>query len=129
MAGKNRKRRSGGYVPGPFAIVVAVVSAAAIAYLWLNARCEAVGNQLKRLEAQRIEIHRRFANEQYLWMQIKSPENMENALRRHNIAMTWPENSQIVHLSESDSAGKAATEDQVATVHHGRVAEKIAMND
>lgn len=129
MFGGNKKRTGGGYVPGPFAVVVIVVSAAAIGYLWLDVRCETVGRELKRLESRMFEAERQYANEQYLWTQTRSPASVERALRRHNIAMTWPENSRVVHLTVSEldpglSAGNAG-----ANGEYARVARKAASTD
>ena len=53
MRKKNRKKKSGGIAfPAPFAMVIAIASVLSICYLFLGARCMAIGEEIKVLEAQ-----------------------------------------------------------------------------
>lgn len=89
-------------VPVPFAIVVLLVSAIALAYLWLGCKCDSLGKDIKLLEARKADLAKKYENEEYKWMRMKSPCNIEEALTKFGIAMTWPGKEQVVRLSDKE---------------------------
>ncbi|HBA83517.1 MAG TPA: hypothetical protein DCZ95_05415 [Verrucomicrobia bacterium] len=96
---KNRKKESRGFsFPAPFAAMLAVATVVALSYLWLFSRCEALGARIKGLEEKKTELHKRVLNEEYKLSSMKSPRNIEALMKRHNLAMSWPRESQIVRL-------------------------------
>lgn len=113
MARRNRKKTTYGFIlPARFAGAVIVTVALALAYIWIECRCEAVGRELKKLEGQVRELDIRLRNEEYRWTSLKSPRNIEHALARHNLVMAWPRRDQVVRIY-TDTPGKPARETQV----------------
>lgn len=106
MTRRNKKKMTmDGFVfPVPFAGLVIVIAALALGYVWLGCRCEALGKDLKRLENEKAELTKRCLNEEYNWTRMKSPQNLDRALARWGIVMTWPRPDQIVRLTDADLA-------------------------
>jgi hypothetical protein len=89
----------------PVAAVLSVLSVVALSYLWLGGRCEALGRELKELEAERANLHRVAQHEEYRWARMCAPLSIERALRRYGIRMSWPDKDRIVRLHRSDLLG------------------------
>ena len=99
---RNRKKRVDGFIfPGSFAGVLVFASVAALSYLWLCSRCEELGREIKTLETQQVELTKKFLNEEYKWMRLKSPKSIEDSLARCGIAMTWPRRDQVMWLADA----------------------------
>ena len=99
MAKKNRKRTSEGFIfPALLAVILAGTTFVALSYLWFCGRCEAIGAQIKDLEVQKSELHKRVINEEFKWSNMKSPRNIENLIREMKLEMAWPEEKQIVRV-------------------------------
>ncbi len=106
MAGKrkrrNRKKRVDGFVvPKNFAGVLIAVSVAALSYLWLCSCCDDLGSDIKELEKSLVQLENKFLNEEYKWMSMKSPKNLEDTLQQYSIKMTWPRRDQVVWLADA----------------------------
>jgi hypothetical protein len=99
---RNRKKRVDGFIfPGSFAGVLVCASVAALSYLWLCSRCEELGREIKTLETQQVELTKKFLNEEYKWMRLKSPKSIEESLARCGISMTWPRRDQVMWLADA----------------------------
>jgi len=99
---RNRKRRVDGFIfPGPFAGILVFVSISALTYLWQCSRCEALGREIKTLEKQQVELTKKYLNEEYKWMRLKSPKSIEESLARCGISMTWPRLDQVTWLADA----------------------------
>ena len=77
------------------------VSVAALSYLWLCARCEELGREINGLEKQQVSLTKKFLNEEYKWVRLKSPQSIEASLARCGLSMTWPRRDQVVWLADS----------------------------
>ena len=100
---RRRKRKTDGFTfPVPFAGAVIVVSVLALVYVWLGCRCESLGREIKRMESRRMELGKRYLNEEYRWTRLKSPRSLEQALERLAIPMHWPDSSQVVTVGQPD---------------------------
>lgn len=96
---KRRKQQLNGFIfPLPFAGVVVMASALALGYVWLGCQCEALGDEIKTLEAESVELNKKQLTAEYHWVRTKSPRSMEIALQRHGINMDWPRAGQVVRL-------------------------------
>lgn len=102
MPRKNKKKVNGFAFPVPFAGAVVAIAVLALGYVWLGCRCEAIGRDIKKLETERAALMKKHQNEELRWAQLKSPRNIERALSRHNIVMTWPRRDQVVRLYDAD---------------------------
>lgn len=103
MRRRNRKKRMDGFAsPVPVAGFLVLISSFALIYVWLGCRCDSLGKEIRKLEQERVVLHKKFLNEEYRWAQMKSPRSIEKALARFNIAMTWPANSQIIRLQDPE---------------------------
>jgi hypothetical protein len=99
---RNRKKRVDGFIfPTSFAGVLVFVSVLALSYLWLCSRCEELGREIKTLEGRQAELAKKLLNEEYKWTRMKAPGNIETALRRTGLAMTWPRRDQVVWLADA----------------------------
>lgn len=104
MLRNNRKKRKNDVFmfPAPFAGAVIVVALSAMAYVGLGLQEEALGRELKKLEAKKSALEEQYRIEAYRWTQLKSPANLERELRARGIQMQWPSSGQIIYLSRRD---------------------------
>lgn len=99
---RNRKKRVDGYLfPVPFASLLVVAGLAALAYLWMLSRCEAIGAEIKALEQAEAELTERYLNEELKWTRMRSPQNLERILARNGVRMDWPTGRQVVLLADA----------------------------
>jgi hypothetical protein len=85
-----------GIVVGAFAVTLL------LGCLWVRERCKELGGESLRLEVELRECHRKCLYEESRWASMSSPGEIEKALRRHRLAMTWPSEKQTVRLDSSD---------------------------
>ncbi len=103
MAKRNRRRGSGGFITViPWAAALAAGVVLLLAYLWLDERGQTLGVRIRRLECQRNDLDKRFDIEWSKWEALKAPSNIEEALARHQIALTWPAETNLVRLRDPD---------------------------
>ena len=103
MFNENRKKQtSNGAFPLNMALLLIIGSTLALGYVWLEMKGEALGERIKQLERDRVEIKRRYDHEVWKWENMKSPSNIEGALKRNNIVMVWPDEINIVHPRQRD---------------------------
>lgn len=81
-------------------VEVVLVVALALAYLRVESRCEQLGGDIQKLEKRSEELDKRLQNEECKWVRMRSPDGLEQALKRHRLVMTWPRQDQIVTLRE-----------------------------
>ncbi len=99
---RNRKKRVDGYLfPVPFASLLVVAGLAALAYLWMLSRCEAIGAEIKLLERAEAELAERYLNEELKWTRMRSPQNLDRILARNGVKMDWPTGRQVVLLADA----------------------------
>ncbi len=126
---KNRKKMVYAYSkPAPFVGIVVVVVVTALVYSYLVYSCQVLGDDIKRMERQQIDLKNRYVNEEYRWTEAKSPANIDAALKRHNIVMTWPTASQVVHLN-SPTVDKHNIASLDSTLLRGSRLAGTVMND
>ena len=105
MQRRNRRRKVHTFpIPLPLAGVLSLAVILAIVYVWLQARCEELGRQVRALEKLQTELQKKLAYEEYRWARMRSPEGVAAALARHRIAMDWPRPDQIVYLPEGEGS-------------------------
>ncbi len=125
---ENKKRKNDGFIfPVPFASILFLVGLLALAYLWVCGQSEALGKRIKILEVQKTEIRERRYNEECKWAYLKSPRNIERALRRYGLVMTWPDKDRVVELPVSACRSDGNTLN--GKTHAERAVMKVAMND
>ena len=76
-----------------------------LAYVWLNSRCETLGCEIRKLEADRDALAKRQLNEEYRWARLKSPQSMEHVLQQRGMAMAAPRYDQVVKMWDGDGGG------------------------
>ena len=79
-------------------MILGLATVVSLSYLWFSGRCETLGVQIKKLEEQKVETHKRVITEEYKWSNMKSPGNIEQLLQRHHLAMTWPSPDRVIRL-------------------------------
>lgn len=101
---RKQKQRVNGFIfPVPFAGIVVVASALALGYVWLGCQCEALGDEIRLIESEGVELAKKHQMAEYRWVRTKSPRSMEIALERHGINMDWPRVGQIVRLNRAEA--------------------------
>ena len=123
MSIKNRKKalNTRPVVPAPFAIVMVIASSISLGYLWLGSRCETLGVEIKALEATSADLHRKCLYEESRWANTIAPREIEQALQRHDVTLSWPVEAQIVRLDMSDEPSSHANASQMELVQYSQV--------
>ena len=80
----------------------ALVAALAMVYLSLYNTCESIGRQIKKMENEQAELHKRVVNEERNWTSARSIRNMEALMARHGIVMSWPAEQNIIRLRAAE---------------------------
>ena len=84
--------------PPPLALMLALVAGIFVVYVCIQSRTEALGREIKALEAKRDQLRTKVVKEQCEWARMQAPGSMEKALKEHGLVMTWPGRDQIVRL-------------------------------
>jgi hypothetical protein len=105
---KSRKTQARIPFPRMLANVLVFVAVFGLSYVWLCARCDMLGQDIKRLESVRRETRLRMINEQDRWSNLLAPANFERALQRHRLAMQLPDERQIVRVRSGSRAAALA---------------------
>ena len=99
MERKNRKNGHEGNRTVFWGVSLGVlVTALAMVYLSLFNTCDHIGRQIKKLEQERAELHKKVVNEEHNWAMARSIGNMERLMAVHGIVMSWPEERNIIRL-------------------------------
>ena len=99
MAKRNRKNGPEGNRMLIWGVSVCALAAAlAMVYLSLYNTCETIGRQIKKMEHEQAELHKRVVNEERNWAMARSIGNMERLMAVHGIVMSWPEERNIIRL-------------------------------
>lgn len=107
---KNKSRKAEVRIPFPnvLAMVLVCVAASGLSYVWLCAQCSTLGDEIKRLESVRRDVRQQAIMEQDRWSNMLAPANFERTLKHHGLAMTLPDERQIVRVRRG-SASQALT--------------------
>ncbi len=112
MKNRQRTRSRKAQVRIPFPVVLAnilvLVAVFGLSYVWLCARCDTLGQEIKKLETVQRDTRRLLVNEQDRWSSKLSPSSLERALKSHNLAMRLPDDQQIVRVRAGTTAAVAA---------------------
>jgi hypothetical protein len=98
---RRKTKRNQVKVPFPLFVgnVVVVTLVLALSYMWVCARCDAYGREIKLQESELEAARKRLRNEVALWSAQTSPQNMARALLRHGLAMEIARDDQTVFVS------------------------------
>jgi hypothetical protein len=106
---RNRKREQGGFFfPAPLAVILGLLAVVLVFYICLCSRCEAIGQEIKALEKQKEDVHRRVLSEEYKWSGLKSPRSIERLLAAFNLEMSLPDGKRVVRLHYSPATAGLA---------------------
>ena len=128
LENKRRNVTATGIVPVRVAVFVVLLPAICLGYLSLTNRCEALGKELKALDVEIAELNQKCLQEELRWTRMKSPGEMEKALRRWRLAMTWPDDQQIVRLTPSDVLDAFAPASLAKRTQYAQVG-RVVMHD
>lgn len=107
---RNSKKKKKNQVQVPFPVLLAnvlvLVTVLGLSYMWLCARCDALGREIKTKEAELVSAQKRLASEQDHWSSVTSPLNLQRAIHRFGLEMEMPKESQIVKMGHWDSGGQ-----------------------
>lgn len=105
MAKRNQKNGYHGGRALLWGVALGILTAAvAMVYLGMLNTCETIGQQIKLLETAQAELHKRVVNEERNWAAARSIRNMEQLMGQHGIAMSWPDQRNIIRLRPVDPA-------------------------
>lgn len=112
---KSSRRKKKNHVQVPFPVVLAnilvLVAVLGLSYMWLCARCDALGRQIKEKERELAAAQKRCNSEQDRWTKLKSPPNLKRAIARFGLDMQMPSETQIVKLGHWEVADRTALAD------------------
>jgi hypothetical protein len=106
-----KSRKTEVRIPFPMVLanVLVFVAVFGLSYVWLCARSEILGQEIKRLETVQRDTRRRLINEQDRWANLLAPANFDRALKRYHLAMTLPDEHRIVRVRRrGDNASAVA---------------------
>jgi hypothetical protein len=127
MARKNRKKGQAGLgFPIPLVVALVAIAGLSLVYVCLQSRMGSLGRDIKVLEARRDQLREKVVREQCNWARLQSPSSIEQALKAHGLAMTWPGRDQIVRV-RYDGVSDAFT-GSLPSPRLGRT-DRIVMND
>ena len=99
---KTKKKSKKNQVQVPFPVVLAnvlvLVAVLGLSYMWLCSRCDALGKEIKRKEAELNAAQKRLVNEQDRWSSITSPGNLQRAIRQYKLDMSMPGEDQVTRV-------------------------------
>ena len=97
---KKRKTRHEVEVPFPVSLsgVLVVVLVLGLSYMWLCARCDALGKEIKHRESALTAARKRLVNEQDRWSYLTSPANLRRAIQKYGLEMSMPSQDQVVRV-------------------------------
>jgi hypothetical protein len=99
---KKKKKTKKNQVQVPFPVLLAnvlvLVAVLGLSYMWLCSRCDALGKEIKKKEAELVAAQKRLVNEQDRWSIITSPGNLQRAIKKHRLGMCMPPDSKIVRI-------------------------------
>lgn len=129
MARRNRKKNQAGFVfPVPLAVVLVVLAGFSLFYVCLKAKTEALGQEIKALEARSVQLRQDVIREQCEWASRLAPASMEQALKAHGLVMTWPGRDQIVRMKSDGTMDGPMTPEMRPPARYARV-DRVVMND
>jgi len=105
---RNRKARVQIPFPMVLANILVFVAVFGLSYVWLCARCDMLGQEIKRLENVKNNTVRLLNNEQDRWSSQLSPASLDRALQRCKLAMRLPDEQQIVRVRSGTVASITA---------------------
>jgi len=113
MATKRKKKKmKKNQVQVPFPVLLANVlvgvAVLGLSYMWLCSRCDALGKDIKRKEAELTSAQKRLVNEQDRWSYTTSPANLERAIKKHRLDMVMPREKQIVRVRYQRDTSKTS---------------------
>ncbi len=119
---KTYKRQAQGFIfPVPFAMVLLLAATVALAYLYLNGRCEALGKQIQVLEQELKDVRATSLDERIKWSELTSLESIRRALDRHGLEMGWPGEDRIVRVAPEERPRPEESRRQYARLEEGAV--------
>lgn len=99
---RKRKKMKKNQAQVPFPVLLAnilvLVAVLGLSYMWLCSRCDALGKEIKRKEAELVAAQKRLVKEQDLWSSLTSPHNLKRAIMKHRLDMVMPRDAQIVRV-------------------------------
>jgi len=102
MSRKNKKHvQLGGRTVGISAVLGVCLMCVGMLYLWVNQSCFELGQDIKRLEREQLELNKKIMNEERNWASSKSMPNMERLFAKHAIKMGFPEEKNIIRISRN----------------------------
>lgn len=129
MARKNRKKNEQGFFfPVPLAATLLILTGLALFHIGLKARADALGREIKALEARRSVLRDQLKKEEGEWSLLRSPARVEAALRNQGLVMTWPRRDQIVRIICAPASGRARRLEPSQPLQYA-VVQKVVMND
>lgn len=108
---RTNKANNGVRVPFPMMLanVLVAVAVLGLSYMWLNARCDALGREIKAAELELAKAQKQARTEQERWATLTNPSNLRAAIKRFDLNMSMPRESQIVKLERRSERTTTAT--------------------
>ena len=86
----NKVNEAGVPFPKMLANVLVAVAVLGLSYMWLNARCDALGREIKAAELELAKAQKQARTEQERWATSTNPSNLRAARKRFDLKMSMP---------------------------------------
>lgn len=87
----------------PIVVLIIFIISGVLSYWGLDARCNQLGNDIRKKEIEKRNLEKDFVREEARWNANKVPAKLDEALISHGLAMSYPKGDQLVRM---DHAGK-----------------------
>ena len=83
----------------PIVLVITLTISGLLSYWGLDARCDQLGNDIRRKEIEKRNLENDFVREEARWNANKTPGKLDEALIAHGLVMTYPKEDQLVRMN------------------------------
>lgn len=101
-----------------FGFALLAIVACLMIGLVVQHECASCAQQIKRLERQCATLEQTQLREQAVWDSMRTPEELESAMVRHGLMLTYPTGDQVVRVHKSGRMRASRT--LLATVNSER---------
>ena len=90
----------------PIILVLGLIIGAV--YMHINNSCVSLGREITGQEKEIIKIKNQLVIENQRWATLTSPRNLEQAIQRHWLNMSMPNNTQIIYVERWNRSEQTA---------------------
>ena len=98
---KTRKLQATVRVPALLSVILVPTFVISLVWILAGDRCEALGREIRVLEAQKDLLSKQLENEQNRWANLTAPSSFRQVLSQHGLVMSRPDERSVVRIQGS----------------------------